>query len=91
MYGSGGGHGESPLCRARLVSPAVLYNATTVASLSYEAHPPNRPFLKLCRRTSENAVKAKFENMASPRSDAAGPQPAAQHRAWWRGMFGGRE
>ncbi len=37
--------------------------------------------------TSENAVKTKFENMASPRSDAAGPQPAAQHRAWWRGMF----
>jgi hypothetical protein len=27
--------------RARLVSPAVLYNATTVASIDYQAHPPN--------------------------------------------------
>ena len=39
LYGSGGGHGESPLCRARLLSPAVLYNATTVASLLPGASP----------------------------------------------------
>jgi hypothetical protein len=34
--------GESPLfVRARLLSPAALYNATTVASIGYQAHPPN--------------------------------------------------
>jgi hypothetical protein len=33
LYGSGGGHGESPLYMARLLSPAILYSATTEASL----------------------------------------------------------
>jgi len=40
LYGSGGGHGETPLYRARLVSPAELHNATTVASMRQEAHLP---------------------------------------------------
>jgi hypothetical protein len=34
LQGSGSGHGEIPLSnRARLLSPAVLYNDTIVASL----------------------------------------------------------
>jgi len=33
------------LSRARLVSPAVLYNATNVAIIGCQAHPPNELFI----------------------------------------------
>src|SRR3712207_8896403 len=44
LHGSGGGHGESPLYRARLVSSAVLYDATTVAS-SWHGRIPQMNYL----------------------------------------------
>ena len=45
LNGSVGGHGRTPLSRTRLVSPAVLYNATNVAIIGCQAHPLNELFI----------------------------------------------
>src|SRR5918995_836294 len=50
--------------RAGLVSPAALYNATTVASVAYQAHPPNGLSLVLSGRCKQAArcIKGLFTN-----------------------------
>src|SRR5215212_12203276 len=49
LHGSGGGHGESPLYRARLVSPAVLYKAV----VNEVGPPPRRLLSSIAREASE--------------------------------------
>ena len=57
LHGSGGGHGESPFNRARLLSPAVFHNATTVASLVTRRIPQMRD---ICNFVGESPREGTF-------------------------------